>query len=82
MFSLCLSLLQCVLVLEQSLVDVAVVLHDNARLLYARRNRSDRLCVKQPSRVRHVVFFGVLSWFGSVSAYSNRNWLAWNRVVQ
>ena len=59
------------LVLEQSVVDVDVVLHDNARLLYARRNRSDRPGVKRPSRERHVVFFGLLSGFGSVRAYSS-----------
>ena len=58
------------LVLEQSVVDVDVVLHDNTRLLYARRNRSDRPGVFQGT-ARH--FLGLLSWFGSVrAAYSSQ----------
>ena len=44
------------LVLEQSVVDVDVVLHDNARLLYARQNRSDCHGVKRP------FLFAVMVW--------------------
>ena len=52
--------LQCVLVLEQTFVDVEVLLHDNTRLLYARTNSSDLPGVKWPSRVQHMFAIIVL----------------------